>query len=47
MFAALSRQADFTAPQTLTGILALTLHAAYGAVRQGVNALWGVPRVLD
>jgi hypothetical protein len=41
VFAALSRQTDVSDPQTLTGILALTPHAAYhlGALRQRVNAL--------
>lgn len=39
--AALGRQKDFSDPQTLTGVMALTPHAAYhlGAVRQLVNAL--------
>lgn len=38
--AALGRQEDFSDPQMLTGIVALTPHAAYhlGAVRQLVNA---------
>lgn len=41
VLAALGRQEDFSDPQMLTGIVALTPHAAYhlGAVRQLVNAL--------
>lgn len=41
VLAALGRQKDVSDPQTLTGILALTPHAAYhlGAIRQRVNAL--------
>ena len=41
VLAALGRQEDLSDPQMLTGILALTPHAAYhlGAVRQLVNAL--------
>lgn len=41
VLAALGRQEDVSDRQTLTGILALTPHAAYhlGAVRQMVNAL--------
>ena len=41
VLAALGRQQDFSDPQMLTGIMALTPHAAYhlGAVRQLVNAL--------
>ena len=39
--AALGRQEDLSDPQMLTGVMALTPHAAYhlGAVRQLVNAL--------
>lgn len=41
VLAALGRQEDVSDPQTLTGIMALTPHAAYhlGAVRQMVSAL--------
>ena len=41
VLAALGRQEDVSDPQTLTGILALTPHAAYhlGSVRQMVSAL--------